>query len=430
MSNMTKKTAFDESFLAHRVKSVKPSPTLAVMGKANKLKRDGHDIIILAAGEPDADTPDFIKDAAKDALDQGLTKYTAVDGLPELKQAIQRKMKHDNNLDYDLNQILVGVGGKQIIWNALLATCQAGDEVIIPAPYWVSYPDMVRLCDATPVAIACTYESGFKLTPDTLRKSLTPHTKWIILNSPSNPTGAVYTREELMALGDVLRDHHALILSDDIYEYLIYEMDDAPAPEFYNLPMVCPDLKDRTLIVNGVSKSYSMTGWRIGYAAGPKCLIENMTMLQSQSTSNACSIAQAASIAALNGDRSFLNEWKTQFKERRDFCVHALNHMDGLKCSTPAGAFYMYVSCEDLLGCVFEGSQHNAPIHLRNDDDVAQFFLDVAGVAVVAGSAFGLSGHFRISYATSLQTLEDACRRLRDAIAQLRRPHQGDACYA
>ena len=348
-TSSTLTASFDESLLADRVHSARPSPTLAIMKKAGELKRAGHDIIILAAGEPDFDTPDPIKQAAKVAMDAGFTKYTAVDGMPALKSAIQKKFKDDNGLDYDTNQILVGVGGKQVIFNALFATCQAGDDVLIPAPYWVSYPDMALLCDATPVIVECTQEDDFKLTPQSLKKALTPRTKWIILNSPSNPTGSVYTRPELEALGAVLRDHHALILSDDIYEYLLYGRTGEADPTFYNLPMVCPDLKERTLVVNGVSKAYSMTGWRIGYGAGPKALIEKMTMLQSQSTSNACSIAQAAALHALTHDRDFLAEWKSSFKERRDVCIDALNQIDGLACLAPHGAFISMYPAKGLL---------------------------------------------------------------------------------
>ncbi len=396
------------SYLAHRISLIKPSPTLAITGNASKRKAAGEDIIILAAGEPDFDTPDFIKKAATMAMDQGLTKYTAVDGMPALKKAVQQKFLEDNGLSYDLSEILVGVGGKQVIFNALLATCEEGDEVLIPAPYWVSYPDIVKLCGATPVFIDCAEKDRFKLTPDALQKALTPKTKWLILNSPSNPTGSVYTREELQALGEVLKNHDCLILSDDIYEYLTYE------GTFTNLPMACPELKNRTLVVNGVSKAYAMTGWRIGYGAGPKELIAAMTMLQSQSTSNACSIAQAAAITALTSPRDFLSEWCQSFIERRDFCVEKLNGIKGLSCLKAEGAFYLYINCAGLLGVTMP----NGSV-ITTDTDVASYLLESCGVAVVPGSAFGLSPYFRISYATSLEELDKACTRIQKAIEAL-----------
>jgi aspartate aminotransferase len=387
--------------------SIKPSPTLAITGSASKRKAAGEDIIILAAGEPDFDTPQHIKEAAKEALDKGLTKYTAVDGMPAFKKAIQDKFKEDNNLLYETNEIIVSTGGKQILFNAFLATLQKGDEVIIPAPYWVSYPDIVKLCDATPIFIQCPDTSGFKLTPDDLKKALTPKTKWLILNSPSNPSGSVYTQDELIALGNVLKEHTCLILSDDIYEYLTYE------GEFYNLPMVCPELKSRTLILNGVSKAYSMTGWRIGYGAGPKDIISAMSMLQSQSTSNANSIAQAASIKALTSPREFLKEWKRSFIERRDFCVKELNSIPGLSCRKAEGAFYLYINCEGIIGATTLSG-----VTLKNDHDIAAYLLEETGVAVVPGEAFGLSPYFRISYATSIEELKRAMSKIRDAIAK------------
>ena len=398
-----------QNFLASRMNTIKPSPTLAITGDASKRKKAGEDIIILAAGEPDFDTPDHIKEAAVDAMNRGLTKYTAVDGLPDLKKAIQKKLQDENGLSYDVSEIIVGVGGKQVIFNALLATCEEGDEVIIPAPYWVSYPDIVKLCGATPVFVDCPEKDGFKLTPQALKKALTPKTKWIILNSPSNPTGAVYTKDELKALGDVLKNHTCMIMSDDIYEYLTYE------GEFYNLPMTCPDdLKERILVVNGVSKAYAMTGWRIGYGAGPKALISAMTMLQSQSTSNACSIAQAATITALNAPKHFLSDWKKSFIARRDFCVKAINKIKGLSCTQAKGAFYLYINCEKLLGA-------RTPLGstLQNDTDVATYFLNQCGVAVVPGSAFGLSPFFRISYATSMDELQKALQRIEKAVDAL-----------
>lgn len=326
--------------LAKRLQQIQPSPTLTATAKAAQLRSSGYDVISLGAGEPDFDTPVHIRQAAKLALDQGLTKYTPVDGMPALKKAVQGKFLRDNQLNYELNQITTGNGGKQILFNALMATLNSGDEVIIPAPYWVSYPDMVLLFEGSPVVVACQEQSGFKLTPDQLESAITPRTKWLILNSPSNPTGEVYSKEELEALAVVLRRHpHVLVMIDDIYEYLVYD-----AQKFYNLAMIAPDLKERTLIVNGVSKSYSMTGWRLGYGAGPKELIQAMTMIQSQSTSNACSISQAAAIAGIEGDQSFLNDWRQQYQARRDKCVAAFNVIPGLSCRTPGGAFYLYIN--------------------------------------------------------------------------------------
>ncbi len=394
--------------LAARLSAIKPSPTLAITGTASKRKAAGEDIIILAAGEPDFDTPDHIKAAANEAMAKGWTKYTAVDGMPALKKAIQTKFKQDNNLEYDLSEIMVSTGGKQVLFNAILATCEAGDEVIVPAPYWVSYPDIVKLCGATPVYIDCPDTQGFKLTPEDLKKHLTPKTKWLILNSPSNPTGSVYTREELQALGAVLKDHHCLIMSDDIYEYLTYD------GEFCNIAMACPELKHRILVVNGVSKSYAMTGWRIGYGAGPKELIQAMTMLQSQSTSNACSIAQGAAIGALTQPRDFLDGWKTKFMERRDYCIARLNAVPGLSCAKPAGAFYLYIKCDGVMGKTTPAGDV-----LHSDTDVATYLLESQGVAVVPGGAFGLSPYFRISYATSREELKKACDRIEKAVKAL-----------
>ncbi len=396
------------TYLAHRLSLITPSPTLAITSSAAKRKAAGEDILILAAGEPDFDTPDHIKQAAITAMAQGLTKYTAVEGMPALKEAVKKKFLEDNALSYDVSEILVGVGGKQVIFNALLATCQEGDEVIIPSPYWVSYPDIVKLCGATPVFRECTASDYFKLTAKALKEVLTPRTKWLILNGPSNPTGAVYTDGELRALGDVIKDHTCLILSDDIYEYLTY------AGTFTNFPMACPDLKDRCLVVNGVSKAYAMTGWRIGYGAGPKELIRAMAMLQSQSTSNACSIAQAAAITALTAPRKFLDDWRRSFMERRDFCLEKINQIPGLSCRKPEGAFYLYIQCEGIIGKKTPKGQM-----IQTDTDFATYLLEACGVAVVPGRAFGLSPFFRISYATSKEELSEACKRIKQAVTQL-----------
>ncbi|MBX9977362.1 MAG: pyridoxal phosphate-dependent aminotransferase [Alphaproteobacteria bacterium] len=396
------------TYLANRLSVIKPSPTLAIMGEASKRKALGEDIIILAAGEPDFDTPDHIKEAATQGMREGKTKYTAVDGMPDLKKAVQKKFFEDNGLSYDLSEILVGVGGKQVIFNALMATCNEGDEVIIPAPYWVSYPDMAKLFGAKPVFISCSEKDHFKVTPENLKKALTPKTKWLILNSPSNPTGSVYTRDELVALGNVLKDHTCLILSDDIYEYLTYD------GEFVTLATACPEIKSRCLIVNGVSKAYSMTGWRIGYGAGPADLIKAMGMIQSQSTSNASSISQVAAIKALTSSRDFLGDWKKSFIERRDFCLDKINAIEGLSCRKPEGAFYLYINCEKILGK--KTSEGNI---IATDADFAAYLLNAVGVAVVPGDAFGLSPFVRISYATSMNELEKACQRIKKAVASL-----------
>lgn len=374
------------------------------------MKAEGIDIINLSAGEPDFDTPEFIKQAATQAMADGLTKYTAVDGLPALKKAIQKKFLRDNNLTYELAQLIVSTGGKQVLFNALMATIDQDDEVIIPAPYWVSYPDITALFGGKPITIPCQVENAFKLTPTQLEAAITPRTKWLILNSPSNPTGEVYTQAELKALGDVLLKHpHVYILSDDIYEYLVYDN-----TTFHTLASVVPELKNRLLIVNGVSKSYSMTGWRIGYGAGPQPLIKAMTMLQSQSTSNACSIAQAAAIQALSSDLSFLDGWKKQFEIRRNYIHTAINQIPGLSARKSMGAFYLYINCEKVMGkSTPKGSVINC------DNDFAQYLLEEAQVAVVSGDAFGLSPYFRISYATSLEILEKAAQRIAQAVGAL-----------
>lgn len=399
------------SFLAARLSRIQPSPTLAITAKAAALKAEGKDIISLSAGEPDFDTPETIKQAAIQAMAQGQTKYTAVDGTVPLKKAIQQKLKNDNSLSYDLDQITVSTGGKQVIFNALLATIEEGDEVIIPAPYWVSYPDIVHLCGGESVIIPCTEENGFKLIPEQLDRVITPQTKWLILNSPSNPTGSVYTREELKSLAAVLVKHpHVHILSDDIYEYLIYDHH-----SFDTLATVAPELVDRILIVNGVSKAYAMTGWRIGYGAGPQKLIKAMTMLQSQSTSNACSIAQAAAVEALTGPQTFLKDWRKSFSTRRDLVVSALNTIPGIQCRSPEGAFYVYANCRGVIE-----KETPSGTTIKNDNDFALYLLDHMGVAVVHGEAFGLSPYFRISYATSEQNLTEACNRIKKAVEELR----------
>jgi aspartate aminotransferase len=392
--------------LSAAINRIQPSPTIAVTNKAAELKAAGRDIIGLGAGEPDFDTPDFVKEAAIEAIRKGQTKYTAVDGTPALKAAVQAKFKRDNGLDYALDEISVNVGGKQTIFNAMVATLDPGDEVLIPAPYWVSYPDIVQFCGATPVILPCPLEAGFKLQPEQLDAAITPATKWLILNSPSNPTGAAYTAAELKALADVLLGHpHVYVLTDDMYEHIVY--DDF---RFATIAEVEPRLFERTLTVNGASKAYAMTGWRIGFAGGPRPIIKAMAKIQSQSTSNPCSIAQAAVVAALNGPQDFLKERNAAFQARRDLVVSMLNQASGLSCPRPEGAFYVYPDCSGLIGKATPGGKL-----LQTDEDVAAYFLDTEGVAVVHGAAFGLSPAFRISYATSTEVLEDACRRIQRA---------------
>ncbi|MGH1455587.1 MAG: aspartate transaminase [Alphaproteobacteria bacterium] len=398
------------SIVSNRLSRIKPSPTIAVTNKARELKAAGRDVIGLGAGEPDFDTPDFIKDAAKAAIDAGDTKYTAVDGTPVLKDAIIAKFKRDNELEYTREQVSVGTGGKQILYNALMASVNPGDEVIIPAPYWVSYPDMVLLAEGTPISIPCEKENDFKLTPEQLEAAITPKTKWFIFNSPSNPTGGAYSREELKALTDVLVKHpHVYIMTDDMYEHLVYD-----GFKYYTPAQVEPKLYDRTLTCNGVSKSYAMTGWRIGYAAGPKDLIKAMSKIQSQSTSNPCSISQAAATAALNGDQSFLQERNGVFKERRDMVVDMLSAAEGIECLKPEGAFYVYPSCAGLIGKKTPDGKV-----IETDEDFVTYLLESEGVACVQGAAFGLSPYFRISYATSTENLTEACKRIQRACAAL-----------
>ncbi len=398
------------SFLAERLGRIKPSPTIAVTQKARELKAAGRDVIGLGAGEPDFDTPDNIKEAAIAAIRRGETKYTAVDGTPELKAAIAAKFRCENALDYAPEQITVGTGGKQVIFNALIATLDAGDEVIIPAPYWVSYPDIVLLAEGTPVFVACPENNRFKLQPEALAAAITERTKWIILNSPSNPSGAAYSRAEMRAITDVLKAHpQVFVMTDDIYEHLVY--DDF---EFATAAQVEPALYDRTLTINGVSKAYCMTGWRIGFAGGPAELIKAMAKVQSQSTTNPSSISQAAAVEALNGPQDFIAQHNEVFKARRDLVVARLNECPGLSCQTPEGAFYVYPSCAGAIGKTTPDGKA-----IATDTDFVGYLLDAEGVAAVQGEAFGLSPYFRISYATSTEALEEACRRIKRACEAL-----------
>jgi len=398
------------SFLAQRLSLIKPSPTIAVTQKARELQAAGRDVIGLGAGEPDFDTPENIKDAAIAAIRRGDTKYTTVDGTPALKAAISGKFKRENGLDYEPDQITVGSGGKQVIYNALLATVEQGDEVIVPAPYWVSYPDIALLCGGKPVVVPCSQNNLFRLRPEDLEAAITPKTKWLILNSPSNPTGAVYTAAELKALGEVLLKHpHVWVLTDDMYEHVLY--DDR---EFATMAQVEPRLYERTLTVNGVSKAYCMTGWRIGYGGGPSPLIKAMAKLQSQSTTNPSSVSQAAAVEALNGPQHFIAEHNKAFRERRDLVVRMLNQAPGLACSTPEGAFYVYPSCAGAIGK--KTPQGKA---IASDGDFVTYLLEAEGVAAVQGAAFGQSPFFRISYATSTEALHEACTRIKRACAAL-----------
>ena len=398
------------AFLSDTLARVKPSPTIAVTTKANELKAAGKDVIGLGAGEPDFDTPDHIKDAAKRAIDEGKTKYTAVDGIPELKKAICAKFERENGLKYTPAQVSVGTGGKQILYNALVATLNPGDEVLIPAPYWVSYPDMVLLAGGTPVTVAAGIETNFKLSPEALEAAITPKTKWFIFNSPSNPTGAGYTRDELKALTDVLMRHPQVwIMSDDMYEHLVF--DDF---KFCTPAEVEPGLYDRTLTCNGVSKAYAMTGWRIGYAAGPVELIKAMAKIQSQSTSNPSSVSQYAALEALNGPQDFLGPFREAFQRRRNLVVDMLNACEGVICPNPEGAFYVY---PDISGCI--GKTSAAGTKITDDEVFATALLEETGVAVVFGAAFGLSPNFRVSYATSDEVLKDACTRIQQFCASL-----------
>jgi len=398
-------------FLADSLGRIKPSPTIAINDLSKKLKAEGRDIIGLAAGEPDFDTPDNIKEAAIAAIRRGETKYTAVDGMPELKQAIAKKFKRENGLDYTPSQITVGTGGKQVLFNALVCTINPGDEVVIPAPYWVSYPDIVLFAGGTPVPVKTRLEDGFKMKPEALARAITPKTKWLIFNSPSNPTGAAYTRAELKAITDVLVKHpHVWVLSDDMYEHLVY--DDF---QFFSPAQLEPRLYERTLTLNGMSKAYCMTGWRLGYAGGPEMLIKAMGTLQSQSTTNPSSITQWAGVEALNGPQDFIAKHNKIFKERRDLVVSMLNQANGIKCPKPEGAFYVYPSCAGTIGKAAPSGKK-----LETDEDFVKELLAAEGVAVVHGTAFGLAPAFRVSYATKTSDLEEACRRIQRFCGGLR----------
>ena len=397
--------------LADRLSRIKPSPTVAVTAKANELKAAGHDVIGLGAGEPDFNTPEHIKQAAIKAMADNKTRYTAVDGIAELKQAICDKFKKDNNISCTPDMITVGTGGKQVLYNALMASINPGDEVIIPAPFWVSYPDMVLLAEGTPVIVECGQNKNFKITADALENAITDETKWVILNSPSNPTGVGYTKTDLEALAEILRKYpHVNIMTDDMYEYLVY--DDF---KFTTMVEIAPDLQDRTLTCNGVSKAYCMTGWRIGYATGPKPLIKGIAKIQSQSTTNPNTIAQYAALAALNGPVDFLADNNAAFVRRRNFVVSRLNSIDGLQCSMPDGAFYVYPSCAGVIG-----KKTPDGTLIETDSDYVTYLLEAEGVACVQGTAFGLSPYFRISYATSDTLLDDALNRIERATIKLR----------
>ena len=399
------------NFIADRLKRIKPSMTVGINVKANALRAEGKDVLVLAAGEPDFDTPLNIRKAAVTAMEEGQTRYVPGKGTPTLQKAIQSKFLKDNNLHYDLDEIIVGVGGKHIIYNAMMATINPEDEVIIPAPFWVSYPDIVLLAEGKPVIVPCPEDQNFKLTADQLEKSITDKTKWLMLNSPSNPTGSLYSKQELQKLADVLLKYpQVLIMSDDIYEKVIY--DDL---EFSTIASVEPKLKDRCLTLNGVSKSYCMTGWRLGYCGAPKEIIAAMNKIQSQSTTSTSSISMAASVEALNGTQDFIGEHNQAFVRRRDLVVNLLNQIDGLSCLTPQGAFYVYPSCAGVIGKVTPDGQK-----ISNDEDFMSYLLEREGIAGVHGAAFGLSPYFRLSYATSDEILTDACARIKRACEQLK----------
>ena len=398
------------SIISDSLKRIKPSPTIAVTQKARELKASGKDVIGLGAGEPDFDTPNNIKEAAIKAIKDGDTKYTAVDGTQILKEAIVNKFKRENNLDYTTDQITVGAGGKHVIYNLMMATLNKGDEVLIPAPYWVSYPDIVLLAGATPVAVECSEEQDFKITAKDLESKITNNTKWLIINSPSNPTGSTYSEQEIKNLSQVLkRNPHVNILSDDIYEHITYG-----GFKFFTIAQI-PELKNRVVTMNGVSKSYAMTGWRIGYAAGPKEIIKAISKIQSQSTTNPSSISQAAAVEALNGNQDFISIRAKAFEERRDFVVNILNSINGIKCLKPDGAFYVFPSCKNLIGKKDINGKK-----IENDTDFVQSLLENNGVAVVQGSAFGLEGYFRISYATSMENLKKALKKISDFCESLK----------
>jgi aspartate aminotransferase len=398
-------------FLADRLSRIKPSQTLAMTKRAIEMKAAGRDVISFSAGEPDFDTPKNIQEAAIAAMRRGETRYTPVDGTPELKRAVIAKFKKENGLDYKPEQIIVSTGGKQVLFNALMATVNEGDEVVIPAPYWVSYPEIVSLAEGTPIEVPCPENNGFKLLPEDLDAAITPKTKWLILNAPSNPTGAAYTAKELRRLADVLLRHPQVwVLTDDMYEHLVYD-----GFEFATIAQVEPKLYPRTLTLNGVSKAYCMTGWRIGFAGGPAELIKAMSTLQSQSTSNASSISQAASVEALSGPKDFIPKHNASFKERRDLVVGMLNRAPGLRCPRPEGAFYVYPSCAGVIG-----KRTPKGKVIETDTDFVEYLLEAEGVAVVQGVAFGLSPHFRLSYAASTESLREGCTRIQRACTALK----------
>lgn len=397
--------------LSQRLKKIQPSLTVSINVKANALRAEGRDVLVLAAGEPDFDTPQNICQAAIKAMNEGQTRYVPGKGTPALQQAIVDKFKRDNNLSYNLDEIMVGVGGKHIIYNAMMATLNPGDEVIIPAPFWVSYPDIVMLAEGKPIIVKCDASQDFKITPEQLENNITNKTKWLMLNSPSNPTGAVYSFNELKALSEVLLKYpNVLVLTDDIYEKIIY--DDGV---FSTIASVEPKMKERTLTLNGVSKAYCMTGWRLGYCGGPREIIAGMNKIQSQSTTSTSSISMAASVEALSGDQEFINLHNIQFKKRRDMVVENLNQIDGINCSIPPGAFYVYPSCEGIIG-----KKTSAGNTINTDEDFMNFLLESEGMAGVHGEAFGLSPYFRLSYATDEKTLADACNRIERACNNLK----------
>ena len=397
--------------LSQRLKKIQPSLTVSINVKANALRAEGRDVLVLAAGEPDFDTPQNICQAAIKAMNEGQTRYVPGKGTPALQQAIVEKFKRDNNLSYNLDEIMVGVGGKHIIYNAMMATLNPGDEVIIPAPFWVSYPDIVMLAEGKPIIVKCDVSQDFKITPEQLENNITNKTKWLMLNSPSNPTGAVYSFNELKALSEVLLKYpNVLVLTDDIYEKIIY--DDGV---FSTIASVEPKMKERTLTLNGVSKAYCMTGWRLGYCGGPRKIIAGMNKIQSQSTTSTSSISMAASVEALSGDQAFINLHNIQFKKRRDMVVENLNQIDGINCSIPPGAFYVYPSCEGIIG-----KKTSAGNTINTDEDFMNFLLESEGMAGVHGEAFGLSPYFRLSYATDEKTLADACNRIERACNNLK----------
>ena len=398
------------TFISDSLNRIKPSATMVITAKATQLKREGKKVIGLSSGEPDFDTPQHVKQAAIDAINSGYTKYTNIEGIPELRQSIVEKFKKDNDLNYDVSNVIVGTGGKQILFNALMSSLNKDDEVIIPAPYWVSYPDMTLLADGKPIFVDCSSETNFKLTGEALDKVITKNSKWLILNSPSNPTGSCYSISELEEIANVVRKHENLyVMTDDIYEYIVYDNF-----KFYTLAQVAPDLKDRILTVNGVSKSYCMTGWRIGYAAGPSLLIKAMIKIQGQSTSNPSSISQYAALAGISGSKEFLDPCLKAFDERRHFVVDKLNSINGISCILPEGAFYAYPNVSGLIG----KKTQNGKI-LNNDAEIVEWLLEFAEVAAVPGVAFGLEPYFRVSYATSLEVLKEAMNRIEKAVLTL-----------